>query len=198
LSIKPTAYSSGGNDVHEPYKLSTFDLAGRTVLVVGFVRIRGRVARLCATFGMTMVVRDPDVPHSTVKAAGVVPADDLRDAVGRADIVTLHCPPTPETRGLVDAGFLAAMKRGAVPINTACGTLVDEPALAAALALGQVGAAGLDGFPVEPANPLLAAPNVVLMPHSAAATAESMRRMRCPAPRASSPASTGGSTPMWS
>lgn len=163
-----------------PAELPTFDLAGRTVLVIGFGRIGGRVARLCAAFGMTVLVRDPHVPRNTIKGAGFTPADDLDAAVATADIVTLHCPSTPETRGMVDAAFLKAAKPGVVLINTGRGTLVDEPALAAALASGRVAGAGLDVFAVEPVQPdnvLLKAPNVVLMPHSAAATAESMRRM---------------------
>ncbi len=80
----------------------------------------------------------------------------------------------------MNEAFLKAAKPGVVLVNTARGTLVDEPALASALASGHVAAAGLDVFavePVEPGNLLLKAPNVVLMPHSAAATAESMRRM---------------------
>jgi D-3-phosphoglycerate dehydrogenase len=163
-----------------PADLPTFDLAGRTVLVIGFGRIGGRVARLCAAFGMTVLVRDPYVPRNTIIGAGFAPADDLEAALARADIVTLHCPATAETRGMVDEAFLKAAKPGVVLINTARGTLVDEPALAAALASGRVAAAGLDVFavePVEPGNVLLQAPNVVLLPHSAAATAESMRRM---------------------
>jgi D-3-phosphoglycerate dehydrogenase len=162
------------------FDLPTFDLAGRTVLVVGFGRIGGRVARLCAAFGMTVLVRDPYVPRNTIKGAGFIPADDLDTALASADIVTLHCPSNSETRGIVSGSFLQAAKPGMVLINTARGTLVDEPALAAALASGQVAAAGLDVFavePVEPGNVLLKAPNVVLMPHSAAATAEGMRRM---------------------
>lgn len=163
-----------------PAELPTFDLAGRTVLVIGFGRIGGRVARLCAAFGMTVLVRDPYVPRNTIKGAGFTPADDLDAALAAADIVTLHCPSNTQTRGLVGEAFLKAAKPGVVLINTARGTLVDEPALAAALGSGHVAAAGLDVFavePVEPGNPLLKAPNVVLMPHSAAATAESMRRM---------------------
>ncbi|TQF82239.1 hypothetical protein FK498_04410 [Elioraea sp. Yellowstone] len=162
------------------FDLPTFDLAGRTVLVIGFGRIGGRVARLCAAFGMTVLVRDPHVPRNTIKGAGFVPADDLDAALAAADIVTLHCPATAETRGMVNEAFLKAAKPGVVLINTARGTLVDEPALAAALAAGHVAGAGIDVFAVEPVQPdnvLLRAPNVVLMPHSAAATAESMRRM---------------------
>jgi len=163
-----------------PPDLPMFDLAGRTVLVVGFGRIGGRVARLCAAFGMRVLVRDPCVPQNTIKGAGFTPARDLPAALAEADIVTLHCPSDAGTRDMVDAAFLAQMKRGAVLVNTARGTLVDEPALVAALRTGHLAGAGLDVFreePVEKPIPLLSLPNVVLSPHNAAGTAESMRRM---------------------
>jgi D-3-phosphoglycerate dehydrogenase len=160
--------------------LPAFDLAGRTVLVVGFGRIGTRVARLCAAFGMRVLVRDPGIPKGTIRGAGYEPVDDAAGAIPEADIVTLHCPSNAETRGMVDAAFLSAMKRGAVLINTARGTLIDETALANALHSGQVGAAGLDVFeeePVEAPIPLLAAPNLILTPHVAASTQEGLRRM---------------------
>jgi len=160
--------------------LPTVDLAGRTVLVVGFGRIGTRVARLCAAFGMRVMVSDPAVPWNTIKGLGHIPVEDVRAALGEADIVTLHCPGSRENRDMVDAAFLAAMKRGAMLINTARGSLVDEHALAASLRGGHLSAAGLDVFAEEPAvasNPLLGLANVVLTPHSAAGTAEGMRRM---------------------
>ena len=98
----------------------------------------------------------------------------------QADIVTTHCPSNAETRGLVDRTFLAAMKPQAILVNTARGTLVDEAALAGALKSGHIAAAGLDVFWEEPAtadNPLLKLPNVVMTPHSAAATEQGLRRM---------------------
>jgi D-3-phosphoglycerate dehydrogenase len=159
---------------------ATFDLAGMTVLVVGFGRIGGRVARLCHAFGMEVLVHDPFVPMNTIKGAGFRCAKTLAEGLAEADWVTVHCPSNAETRGMVNAGFLAAMKPGARFINTARGTLVEEAALAAALRSGQVAAAGLDVFweePVRADNPLLAAPNVVVTPHTAAATEQSMRRM---------------------
>ncbi len=160
--------------------LPCFDLAGRTVLVVGFGRIGARVARLCAAFGMVVLVRDPYVPANTIKGAGFIPARSLVEGLGQADIVTTHCPSNEETRGMVDRTFLAAMKPGAVYVNTARGTLVDEAALAAALKSGHVAGAGLDVFREEPlarSNPLLGAPNLVMSPHSAAATEQGLRRM---------------------
>lgn len=160
--------------------LPTVDLAGRTVLVIGFGRIGARVARLAAAFGMRVLVSDPAVPWNTIKALGHTPVEDLRAALAEVDVVTLHCPGSAENRGMVDAGFLAAMKPGAMLINTARGSLVDEHALAASLRGGHLAAAGLDVFAEEPAvaaNPLLGLQNVVLTPHSAAGTAEGMRRM---------------------
>jgi D-3-phosphoglycerate dehydrogenase len=159
---------------------TTFDLNGRTVLVMGFGRIGGRVARLCKAFEMNVLVRDPYVPPNTIKGAGFTPVKDLHAGLAEADIVTIHLPSNEETRGLVNGEFLAAMKRGAVLVNTARGTLVDEAALAAALTRGHLAAAGLDVFWEEPAradNPLLALPNVVVTPHSAAATEQGLRRM---------------------
>lgn len=159
---------------------TAFDLSGMTVLVVGFGRIGGRVARLCHAFGMDVLVCDPNVPMNTVKGAGFRYAKTLEDGLAEADWVTMHCPSSAENRGMVNAAFLGAMKPGARLINTARGTLVQEEALAAALKSGHVAAAGLDVFweePVAKSNPLLNAPNVVMTPHSAAGTVQGMRRM---------------------
>lgn len=159
---------------------STMDLGGKTVLVVGFGRIGGRVARLCKAFDMKVLVRDPYIPQNTIKGAGFIPAKNLDDALAEADFVTIHCPSNAETRGIVNGEFLARMKPGSVLVNTARGTLVQEEALAKALTAGHLKAAGLDVFWEEPAradNPLLKLPNVVLTPHSAAATEQGLYRM---------------------
>ena len=68
---------------------------GKTVLVVGFGRIGGRVARLCQAFGMTVLVHDPFIPQNTIKGAGFIPVKVLAEGLARADVVTTHCPPTP-------------------------------------------------------------------------------------------------------
>jgi D-3-phosphoglycerate dehydrogenase len=88
---------------------ATFDLAGSTVLVMGFGRIGGRVARLCGAFGMRVLVRDPYVPQNTIKGAGFTPVKDLPAALAEADIITLHLPSSAETRGIVNGEFLAGM-----------------------------------------------------------------------------------------
>ena len=157
----------------------SWDLSGQTVLVVGFGRIGGRVARLCNAFGMRVLVCDPHIPRNTVIGAGFTPVK-LDEGLAEAHFVTVHCPSNSETRGMVNAGFLGAMRKGARFINTARGTLVDEDALAGALHSGHIAGAGLDVFweePVKAANPLLAAPNTIVTPHSAAGTTQGMQRM---------------------
>ena len=105
--------------------------------------------------------------------------DDLRAALEAADVVTLHCPLTPETRHLVDAGALASMKPTAVLVNTARGQVVDEAALVVALRDGSIAGAALDVFEHEPAvsEELLAMENVVLTPHIASATRDTRLAM---------------------
>ncbi len=159
---------------------NTFDLGGKTVLVVGFGRIGGRVARLCKAFDMTVLVHDPYIPQNTIKGAGFIPVKVLADGLAQADIVTTHVPSSDATRGMVNGEWFASMKKGAVYVNTARGTLVNEQALAGALTSGHLSAAGLDVFweePIRADNPLLKAPNVVMTPHSAAASEQGLYRM---------------------
>ncbi|MBP0447360.1 hydroxyacid dehydrogenase [Roseomonas sp. SSH11] len=158
----------------------TFELGGRRVLILGFGRIGTRVARLCAAFGMRVMVHDPFMPAGTIRGAGYEAVKERDAGLAAADIVTLHLPASDATRGMVDAAFLAAMKPGAVLINTARGTLVDEAALEAALRSGHLGGAGLDVLRVEPMREvpaMLALENLVVTPHVAASTAEGLQRM---------------------
>jgi D-3-phosphoglycerate dehydrogenase len=159
---------------------STFELGGRRVLVLGFGRIGTRVARLCAAFGMRVMVHDPYLPAGTIRGAGYDAVVDREAGLAQADIVTLHVPANAETRGMVDAAFLSRMKPGAVLVNTARGTLVDEAALEAALRSRHLGAAGLDVLRVEPmvqGLSMLELDNLVVTPHVAASTAEGLQRM---------------------
>jgi D-3-phosphoglycerate dehydrogenase len=140
-----------------------------TLGIVGFGRIGRAVAARARTFGLTLLAADPYADPAAVAAAGaeLLPLPDL---LGRADLVTLHCPLTPETRGLIGAPELARMKPTAFLVNTARGPIVDLPALAAALERSDLAGAGLDVFDVEPlpaASPFYRMPNVILTPHAA-------------------------------
>lgn len=182
LSRQVVAFNAGvrRGEWRVPGQSATFDLGGRAVLIIGFGRIGTRVARLCAAFGLRVRVHDPFIPANTIRGLGYEPARDLPAALAEADIVTLHCPSNAETRNMVNGGFLAAMKPGAVLINAARGTLVEEAALEAALRSGHLAGAGLDVVQVEPMQspiPLLGLPNVVMTPHVAASTAEGLQRM---------------------
>jgi D-3-phosphoglycerate dehydrogenase len=159
---------------------NTFELGGRQILIIGFGRIGTRVARLCTSFGMKVMVHDPYMPAGTIRGAGYEAAVDRAAALAKADIVTVHVPANDKTRGMVDAAFLANMKPGAVLINTARGTLVDEGALEAALRSGHLAAAGLDVLSVEPmVKPvsMLTLDNLIVTPHVAASTKEGLQRM---------------------
>lgn len=156
------------------------ELAERSVLVVGYGRIGTRVAKLCAAFGMKVMVHDPAFPTPRIAADGHIPAPDLMAAVAQADIVTLHCPLENATRGMVNTAFLAQMQPHAWLINTARGGLVDETALAHALSTGVIEAAGVDVLvtePPNPENPLFKLNNIVLSPHNAAAPLECYAKM---------------------
>jgi D-3-phosphoglycerate dehydrogenase / 2-oxoglutarate reductase len=158
----------------------TFELGGRSVLVIGFGRIGTRVSRLCTAFGMRVMVHDPYMPAGTIRGAGYEPVVERDAGLAQADFVTVHIPANEKTRGLVDAAFLSRMKRGAVLVNTARGTLVDEAALEAALRSGHLAAAGLDVLSEEPMTTppaMLALDNLIVTPHVAASTAEGLQRM---------------------
>jgi D-3-phosphoglycerate dehydrogenase len=149
-------------------------LHGRCVGIVGLGRIGSAVARRLHGFECDVIAFDPYVEERP--GVNLVSIDQLFE---RADVVTLHAPSTPETRGLVDARRLRSMRPGALLVNTSRGELVDEGALVAALTSGGLGAAALDVFVEEPPNKtrLLELPNVVLSPHIAGLTAESVREL---------------------
>jgi D-3-phosphoglycerate dehydrogenase len=157
-----------------------FDLYGKTVLVVGFGRIGTRSAKRCQAMEMNVLVYDPYVQASDIEAAGCERVTDLDAALPRADFVTIHCPKTPETVGMFNAARLQRMKPTAYLVNTARGGIVDEPALHAALTTAKLAGAGLDVFEQEPPpqdNPLLKLPSVIIAPHMAGVTRESLDRM---------------------
>ncbi|HEY7579091.1 MAG TPA: hydroxyacid dehydrogenase [Acetobacteraceae bacterium] len=156
------------------------ELAGKTVLIVGFGRIGTRSARRCLGFDMRALIYDPYVPAEKIASAGCERVTDLDAALPHADFVSIHCPKNPETIGMFNAARFARMRRGAFIVNTARGGIIDEPALHAALASGHLAGAGLDVFETEPTpanNALLALDTVVTSPHMAGVTTESVAGM---------------------
>jgi D-3-phosphoglycerate dehydrogenase / 2-oxoglutarate reductase len=149
------------------------ELRGKTLGIVGLGKIGSAVAQRARAFEMTCVGHDPLVPDDKLRAMDVEPLalDDLLD---RSDVVTLHVPLSPETKGMIGAAEIARMPRGAILVNAARGGLVDEAPLLAALESGALSGAALDVFAGEPPkdSPLLAHPRVVLTPHIGAATVE--------------------------
>ena len=150
------------------------EIAGRTVGLVGY----GAVPQLLAPVLRAM---EAEVLYwsRTPRPDAVAELRPLDRLLEESDIVSLHLPLTPQTAGLLDAGRLARMRRGAILINTARGGLVDEPALIALLRDGHLAGAGLDVFATEPLpspHPMLELPNVVLAPHLAWHTAETVAR----------------------
>ncbi len=159
------------------WETSPVELAGKTIGIVGLGRIGRRVAELAAAFGMNVVATGPR-PHPV--PAGGRWTDDLDELLAEADIVTLHCPLTEETRNLLDRKRLARMKPGALLINTARGGLVDERALAEVLRSGHLGGAALDVVSREPlaaSDPLLGAPRLIVTPHMAWASLAARQRL---------------------
>ena len=148
-------------------------LTGSTLGIVGLGRIGQAVARRAAGFDLRVLYTQR---HRVETELGEF--HELDELLGASDIVTIHAPLTPETRGLVDARRLALLKDGACLVNTARGEIIDEPALVAELASGRI-RAGLDVFAHEPHVPeeLLSLPNVVLTPHLGSGTRQTREAM---------------------
>ena len=156
------------------------DLFEKTLLIVGFGRIGTRLAKMCLAIGMQVCVYDPYVDAAKIAAAGCQPMPNLNDALAQADFVSINCPKTTETNGMVAEEQFVRMKPAAFIVNTARGGIVDEAALHDALSTGRIAGAGLDVLepePPDPQNPLLKLPNVVLAPHMAGVTREALDRM---------------------
>ncbi len=156
------------------------DIQGFTVCILGMGGIGTHIAQRAKGFSMHVIGVDafrtdkPDVVDELVPLAG------LKDAMSRADAVLISCPLTPDTRGLVDADKLAAMKPTAYFVNCARGPIVDEAALIEVLREGRIAGAGLDVTEVEPLpedSPLWDLPNVILTPHAAARSQNRLGRL---------------------
>ncbi|WP_293853532.1 hydroxyacid dehydrogenase [uncultured Alsobacter sp.] len=159
------------------YRQESFELQGRTLGVVGFGHIAKRVAALGRAFGMEVIGWSSRANPADMAAEGIRPVQELDELCARSDVLTLHALPGPKP--LFDAALFARVKPGAILVNTGRGALIDEAALTDALTSGQLGAAGLDVFAVEPLpadSALLGAPNLVLAPHVGGATADALDR----------------------
>ncbi len=154
-------------------------LQGKTVGLLGLGAIGKQVARRLQGFECTVLAYDPVPDTRFAESHGVVLCPQ-EEVVARSDFLSLHLPVLPETRGMVNAAFLARMKPGAFLINTARGELIDEAALAEALRRGQLRGAALDVFTTEPPppdHPLLTLPQVIATPHIGAHTDGAMNMM---------------------
>jgi glycerate dehydrogenase len=160
------------------WKTPLTDLAGKVLGIVGFGRIGRRVGELGHAFGMRVLAQDQiRTAPPAYQPFGWAEMDEL---FAQADVISLHCPLTPETEGLINRQRLQLVKPGAFLINTARGALVREPDLAEALNAGRLGGAAVDVVshePIRPDNPLLAAGNCLITPHIAWATQEARRRL---------------------
>jgi phosphoglycerate dehydrogenase-like enzyme len=131
-------------------------------------------------FRMRVLVYDPHIASDVVLSLGAVPVDDLLDLAGEVDILSIHTPLLSSTRHLIGRDVIAAIKPGAILVNTARGPVVDEEALVEGLRSGKLGGAGIDVYdpqPPSPDNPLLQMDQVVLTPHVASFTQEGRLRM---------------------
>jgi (S)-sulfolactate dehydrogenase len=157
------------------------EVGGKTLGLVGFGSIGQLTARLARGVGMEVAAFDAmmDANHPAFAATGARCAG-LDEVISMSDVVSLHVPLVDSTRGLISAARIAAMKRGAVLVNTARGGIVDEAALAAALKSGHLGGAAIDVFHAEPlpATPhFQGCPNLILTPHIAGVSTESNERV---------------------
>ncbi len=153
------------------------ELAGKTLGIIGYGRLGQGVATVARTLGMQVLLAAR--PGATTCPPERLP---LRNLLPQVDVLSLHCPLTPETQHLIDAKALGLMKQSAFLINTARGGIIDEEALAAALRQGRIAAAAIDVLSTEPPSanhPLLAAgiPNLLVTPHTAWATRETRQRL---------------------
>jgi D-3-phosphoglycerate dehydrogenase len=155
-------------------------LCDLTVGIVGFGRIGREVAARLAPFKCRRIVFDPVVPATDAHVAGCEPTD-LPQLLSTADVITLHCPSTPDTRRMINAGAFDRMKKGTILINVGRGDLVDTAALIDALQHGKLSGAALDVCDPEPIpedSPLRRMENVILASHIASASVKAVAKLR--------------------
>jgi len=165
-----------------PVPLTTMQtLKTQTVGVIGIGRIGREIVHRLLAFKCRVLLFDPVVPAAEIAKAGAEAAASLDALLAQSDIITPHCPSTPQTRRMFNAETFAKMKPGAIFINVGRGDLVDSNALVAALQSGKLSAAALDVFDPEPIpadHPILKLPNVILAAHIASTSPAAVRRLR--------------------
>ena len=161
-------------------RYAAVDIVDKMLVFLGFGNIGRQVAKLCAALDMKVGVFDPFVKRETAEEMGYVYFENMLDALAAADFVSLHMPSMPSTRGMIAAEQFKAMKPTAFFLNAARGDVVNEPALIAALKNGEIAGAGLDVLVEEPFpadHPFMTMPNVVLTPHMAAQSQETVSKL---------------------
>ncbi|WP_019534466.1 D-2-hydroxyacid dehydrogenase [Paenibacillus ginsengihumi] len=164
------------------WKTPLIELSGKTMGIIGFGKIGRRVAQLARAFGMNVLAAGRSAPPAGAAAAeaeGVI-RTTVDEVLRQADVVSLHCPLTPQTEGMIDRSAIALMKPGALLINTSRGKLIAENDLAEALNAGKLGGAAVDVLssePPAPGNPLLSCERCLVTPHLAWATKEARTRL---------------------
>lgn len=175
----PDANASVRAGEWERARYTGHELRGRTLGIVGLGKIGKAVARRAAGFEMRVITHDPFLTEEQAAESGARLVG-LTELLHRSDVISVHTPLTPQTRNLLGRAQLEATKPGAFVLNVARGGIVDESALADALASGHLAGAAVDVFsaePMTPDNPLRSAPNLVLTPHLGASTTEAQDRV---------------------
>ncbi|WP_417721549.1 hydroxyacid dehydrogenase [Salipiger sp.] len=156
------------------------ELLGARLGLVGMGAIAQATGRIAAGLGLKLYGHDPFAPDAAFEAIGATRCAGFEDLLAQSDVLSLHCPLNDQTRGLLNAGAIARMPEGSYVVNTARGGLIDEDALLAAIASGQLAGAGLDTFAVEPPapdHPFFAEPRIVLTPHIGGVTRQAGARV---------------------
>lgn len=175
----PAANASVAAGEWDRQRFTGRELRGRTLGIIGLGKIGKAVARRASAFEMRVLANDPYLTEEQAAEAGAKLVG-LAELLHRSDVVSVHTPLTPQTRGLIGRAQLESMHPGAFVLNIARGGIVDEAALADALRDGHVAGAAIDVYssePIRPDNPLLGAPRLVLTPHLGASTSEAQDRV---------------------
>lgn len=157
------------------------EVSGATLGLIGVGRIGSRVAAIAKVLGMKVLAFDPFISPERASEIGIELVSSLEELLPRAQVVSLHCPATPETHHILNAKTLGFMQKGSYLINAARGALLDEAALIDALRSGHLAGAALDVYDPEPpdtSNPLFTLPNIICTPHIASYTTAGVLRMQ--------------------